>query len=217
MAPVVASGLVYVGQTRSILVALNAVTGVAHWSDDLTVPHEPINLGGAAIAGTGLYVNAGRYIYALNASTGTVCWVATAYGQGATSVPLLDSNALYETAVIGSPGPGFPFGCTVFALDARTGAQQWMTGMHGFIHVTPTSLVNGLLYMNGTQAQALRLDTGGAAWQYPAQEGQLNGVALLVIGGTAYVGLSDGMTHALNALDGTPRWSAVGVPLAAGA
>jgi hypothetical protein len=55
-------------------------------------------------------------------------------------------------------------------------------------------------------------------WQYPVQENQFNRVGLLVIGSTAYVGLADGTTHALGALDGTQRWSAaVGVPLAAGA
>jgi outer membrane protein assembly factor BamB len=219
MVPVVANGLIYVGQAPYILVALNAVTGAVHWSEHLAEYGlgGAVGVRGAVATGTGLYVNEGRYIYALNASTGALCWVAQSCGQGATSVPLLDGDRLYETCFYGSPGPGSPAGCGAFGLDAHTGVSRWMNSMDGFVHVTPTSLVNNLLYMNATQAQALRLESGTAAWQYPAQESQLNAVTLLVIGGTAYVGLADGMTHALNALDGTPRWSALGIPVAAGA
>jgi outer membrane protein assembly factor BamB len=167
--------------------------------------------------GSGLYVNAAHGIYALNASTGALCWVAPANGQFASSVPLLDGTAVYETTILGSPGPGFPFASSVYALNAHSGAQQWTTSLHGIVRVTPDALVNNLLYVGGSQAQALRLESGAARWQFPAQENQLNGGGPLVIGGTAYVGLADGMTHALNALDGTQRWSAVGVPLVAGA
>jgi outer membrane protein assembly factor BamB len=124
MVPVVANGLVYVGQSPSTLVALNAVTGAVHWSDDLAVQHEPSNLNSAVAAGTGLYVNAAHGIYALNASTGALCWVAPANGQFASSVPLLDGTAVYETSILGSPGPGFPFGGSVFAVDAHTGAAR---------------------------------------------------------------------------------------------
>ncbi|HEV2239163.1 MAG TPA: PQQ-binding-like beta-propeller repeat protein [Ktedonobacterales bacterium] len=100
----------------------------------------------------------------------------------------------------------------------ESGAARWSIAVHGFAQVSPASLVGGLLYVNATQAQALRPDTGAAAWRFPAQESQIDGVGLLVIGGTAYVGLADGTTHALGALDGAPRWiAAVGVPLAAGA
>jgi outer membrane protein assembly factor BamB len=217
MTPVAANGLVYVAESATTLVALNAVTGAVHWRADVGIEHYAIYLRGAVVAGSGLYVNGFHNIYALNASTGVVCWVAPSCGQGADSVPLLDGDALYETCFFGSPGPGSPAVCGVFAVDAHTGAARWTTTLHGFMHVTPASLVNNLLYINATQAQALRLDTGAAAWQYPAQENQINGVAMLVIGGTAYVGLEDGMTHALTALDGTPRWSATGIPLVAGA
>jgi outer membrane protein assembly factor BamB len=217
MAPVATNGLVYVAESATMLAALNMATGAARWRADLTAPYLAVNLNSAVVAGTGLYVNAGHSIYALSTSTGALCWVAPSCGQQATSVPLLDGDALYETCFGGAPGPGSPVACGAFAVNAHTGAARWTTWLHGFVHVTPTSLVNGLLYVNATQAQALRLESGVAAWQYPAQESQLNEVALLVIGGTAYVGLADGMTHALNALDGTPHWSAAGIPVAAGA
>jgi outer membrane protein assembly factor BamB len=207
MQPVVANGLVYAGETATRLVALNTDTGAVHWRAEVGIESFPIFLRSAVVAGTGLYVNASNKLYAFNASTGAVCWIAPANGQFASSVPLLDGDTLYETSFGGVPGPGSTAYCDVFAVDAHTGAQRWDFPAHGFVHVTPDSLVNGLLYVNATQAQALRPDTGAAAWRYPAQENQLNGVGLLVIGGTAYVGLEDGTLHALNAADGTPGWS----------
>jgi eukaryotic-like serine/threonine-protein kinase len=207
MAPTAANGLVYVAQTGTTLAALNATTGVVHWRDDFTTPYSQNGLGSAVAAGTGLYVNAFHTLFALNASTGALCWTAMSCGQLETSVPLLDGDLLYETCFGGSPGPGSPVFCSVHALDAHTGAERWTDGMHGFVHVTPASLVNGLLFVNATQAQALRPDTGAAAWRYPAKESQLAEVGLIVIGTVVYTALADGTVHALNAVDGTALWS----------
>jgi outer membrane protein assembly factor BamB len=212
MAPVVANGLVYVAQSATVLAALNTVTGAVHWRADLAAQYQPISLNSATATGTGLYVAAFHTIYALNASTGAVCWAANSCGQGETSDPLLDGDTLYETCFGGAPGPGSPVSCGVHALDAHTGDVRWTDSMHGFMHVTPASLVNGLLYVNATQAEALRPESGSAAWRYPAQESQIGEVGLVVIGGVAYTSLADGTVHALGAMDGASRWS---VPLGA--
>jgi outer membrane protein assembly factor BamB len=207
MAPVAANGLVYVAQSATTLAALNAATGAAHWHVDLAAQYQAISLNSAVVAGTGLYVNAGRNIYALNASTGALCWATTPCGQEATSVPLLDGDTLYETCFGGAPGPGSPVDCGLFVVDAHTGAARWTTGLHGFVQVTPASLVNGLLYVNATQAQALRPESGAAAWRFPARESQIGEVGLVVMAGVAYTSLEDGTVHALGAADGSPRWS----------
>jgi outer membrane protein assembly factor BamB len=208
MAPVATSGLVYVAESATTLAALNANTGAARWRADLTAPYLAINLNSAAVAGTGLYVNAGHSIYALNAGTGALCWVAPSCGQQATSVPLLDGDTLYETCFGGAPGPGSPVACAAFAVNAHTGAARWTTWLHGFVHVTPASLANGLLYVNATQAQALRPESGAVAWRSPAQESQLGEVGLVVAGGVVYTSLADGTVRALGASDGAPHWSA---------
>jgi outer membrane protein assembly factor BamB len=207
--PVVANGLVYVAASDSQLAALDAATGTVAWRFQTGDAQSSGALRGVTIAGTGAYVNAFRTVYAVNASSGALCWQGTSCGQGATTAPLLASSLLYAVCFYGDPGPGSAGpGCGVFTLDAGTGAARWTYNVTGFPSLTAQSLVGGVLYVGGTlQVAALNASNGAARWAFPAQPQPRQTFSLVaVVGSTAYAGGPNGSVYALNAGTGAVRW-----------
>jgi outer membrane protein assembly factor BamB len=210
--PAVANRLVYVAASASQLVSLDADTGAVRWRFDVDTYQQPVSLEGVTIAGTGAYVNAFHKIYALDTSSGALCWQATACGQGATTLPLLSGGLLYSGCFYGDPGPGSPGpGCAVFALDAGSGAAHWTFNVTGFPRLSPASLVGGSLFISGTlQVWAVNASTGVARWSFPAQPQSRQTASVIVVGTTAYTGTYDGSIYGLNADTGSVRWHAGG-------
>jgi outer membrane protein assembly factor BamB len=208
----VANGLIYgADQSGTDLVALDVSTRSVRWHFQTAVPFAPSGVGSVVIAGSGAYVEAGHFMYAVNATTGALCWQSTACGQSATSGPVLASGVLYAACFLGDPGPGSAGpGCGVFALDANTGAPRWTLWVTGFPQLSAASLVNGVLYVGGTlQVAAVNASSGTLRWNFPATpQPQQAFSQVSVVGSTAFARGPDGRVYALNIATGSPLWSA---------
>ncbi|HEX9056952.1 MAG TPA: PQQ-binding-like beta-propeller repeat protein [Ktedonobacterales bacterium] len=207
----VANGLIYGSdQNGTDLVALDISTRAVRWRFQTGSPFAPSGIESVSLAGSGAYVNAGHFMYALNASTGALCWQSTACGQIATSGPVLAGGALYATCFLGDPGPGSAGpGCGVFALDANTGISRWTLWVTGFPQINTGSLVNGTLYAGGLlQVAAVNASSGTIRWSFPATpQPRLAFSQASVVGSTVFAGGPDGRVYALNIATGAPIWS----------
>src|SRR5207248_2614681 len=109
--PLLANGLVYVGDWRGKVYALDAVTGRIRWS---------FQTGGAvkdAIALSGHRLFFGSYdrtFYALDAATGDVGWRFAANGPISGSATVIDGIVYFATLKQ-----------RTYGLDARTGHRVW--------------------------------------------------------------------------------------------
>ncbi len=207
----VANGFIYGSdQSGTALVALDTSTRAVRWRFQVELSTMPTAIGSVSLAGSGAYVDAGHFMYAVNASTGALCWQSTACGQSTTSGPVLAGGALYGTCFLGDPGPGSAGpGCGVFALDATTGVPRWTLWVTGFPHINTGSLVNGTLYVGGLlQVAAVNASSGTLRWSFPATpQPRLAFSQASVVGSTVFAGGPDGQVYALNSATGSPIWS----------
>ncbi len=178
--PAVADDTVYVGMigryntTTQItydppygVLALNATTGAERWfagTPDAPVAASPVYAAGL------LYVPAKNgYVYALDAATGDLRWMAAV--QAGVSSPAYHDGVLY----VGGGTSSFDNAGRVTALDALTGATMWTSLANGVVQSSLTYAAGYVLFAtnsaNGT-IYALDAQSGGLSWSYtpsPAQ------------------------------------------------
>ena len=91
-----------------------------------------------------------------------------------------------------------------FALDARTGALLWDSGLHT---ASSPAVVNGVVYTvsnTDNKVYALNAATGKPLWSYQASNNTFSSPALA--NGIVYIGASDGNVYSLNAATGDLLW-----------
>jgi len=133
----------------------------------------------------------GRYVYALNATTGEGVW---GYGDEAHTLPFSSPVVAKGIVYFGSQDNN------LYALDAKTGAFLWMYPTRGVV-LTPT-VADGVVYIGSgdNHVYALNAATGALIWQYATGVG----ASVAVANGVVYVG-SD-QIYALNASTGALIW-----------
>ena len=172
----------------------------------------------------------GRWVYALNASTGARIWQ---YGDGdhdtPYSSPAVANGIVYfgskegilyalnakTGALVWQYGPSaLSFTPTVangvvyagsqdtnlYALNAATGALIWHYTTGAAVDTSP-AVANGVVYVGSDHVYALKADTGAIIWVYPKAPRYSPSVA----GGKVYT-VSDQL-YALNATSGALVWS----------
>jgi outer membrane protein assembly factor BamB len=187
----VLNGTLYVACGRNAY-ALDAGTGNLIWqSQDIGV----VDNSQPAVANGKVYVGSeDGGLYALNASTGAVLWVAP-LGQ------VNSSPAVANDMVFVSAGP-------VFALNADTGTIIWSYSILGIycgnFRACGPSVANGLVYAldGGAGFYALNANTGGVVFDDLLYGGSSPAIA----NGVAYIGDGGGGINAVNASTGAFLW-----------
>ncbi|HZD61109.1 MAG TPA: PQQ-binding-like beta-propeller repeat protein, partial [Anaerolineae bacterium] len=197
--PVVADGVVYVGQvwhlynfgdyvgTRGQLQAISLSTGVPMWAvKDLLVCSTPMLSNGRIYFGT----QDGKF-YALSATDGSVIWSFDA-GSLPTAPTMLGDYIYFGT-----------FDGRLYALNAGTGEQRWM------LERPPNSLsapaiANNTLFVGGSELLAVDPSTGDVKWSFRDSLGPCS--APVVKGGSVFVSCPYTL-YCLNSGDGSIRWS----------
>ena len=139
------------------------------------------------------------YIYALNATTGSVIWQYAASSSGVESSPAVVDGVVYV---------GYLWdGCDgyVIALNATTGALIWRFAANSGIESSP-AILNGVVYIGSFYGYiyALNATNGILIWSYLTGGSTYSSPA--IVDGVLYQGACDGNVYALNADNGSLMW-----------
>jgi outer membrane protein assembly factor BamB len=196
--PLVAGGLVWIGDWTGDVSAYDVRTGRRRW-----VFHaEGAVKSSAALADGRLFVAtyAGR-LYALAAGTGAELWHASVQRQW------LRSGRFYSTPSV-AHGRVY-LGATdgkVYAYGARSGRLLWSFSTGAYVYGSPATW-HDLVLVGSYDRHFYALDaaTGAVRWSFDAH-GRISGGAS-VLGGTVYVSTLEQRTYALDARTGKQLWS----------
>jgi outer membrane protein assembly factor BamB len=196
--PLVANGLVYVGDWHGRVVALDAATGALRWS---------FATGGkvksaAALEGNRLVIGSyDGHVYALNARTGALLWRASGQERFGSSGHFYATAALaFGRVYIGSTDG------KVYSFGAQSGQLRWSQSTGGYVYASP-AVWRQLVLVGSYSGSFYALDaaTGAERWRFRA-DGPISGSAV-VIGDVVYVSTLARRTYALDAATGKLLWT----------
>jgi outer membrane protein assembly factor BamB len=196
--PLVVDGVVYVGDWRGRVYALDAVTGRVRW----TFQGKGRIKGGIARSGNRLYVGTyDGYVYALRATTGKVVWRTRSQdrlgGRGQFySTPAIAYGRVYIGSTDGK----------VYSFGAASGKLRWSQGTGGYVYGSP-AVWRKTVYVGSYSGRFYALDaaTGDIRWRFDA-DGHISGSAT-VLDGVVYFSTFEEKTFALAARTGTLLWT----------
>jgi len=189
--PAVADGVVYV-YGSSIVYALNAATGSQEWISVIT---QLIDGSSPAVADGLIYIGDGLgQVYALSTAGAETEWERTLASPNEDSSPAVAGGTLYIRS-----------GDNVYALNAATGATDWIYPTDGAIQSSP-AVANGIVYIGSDDGSlyALNAATGERLWSFFT--GDTGETSPAVANGMVYTGY-----RGLYAF-GLPGGTAEGVP-----
>ena len=208
-APLVSSGMLYVGTSDGALIAMDMQTGVEKWryTGRGVVAQSPIAAGDMIV-----FSNEADQVVAVDAATGKFKW------QYKAETP--DEFTLRGHAGVTSDGDmlytGFSNG-TLVALRRETGSVAWSTSLKAdaekFVDVDATPIVIGdRVYASSSSGGVFAVDklTGLVRWRVPFWDAALpsstgNVGGLTTDGKTLYVSVADLGTYAID-LAGNVLW-----------
>jgi outer membrane protein assembly factor BamB len=196
--PLVANGLVYVGDWRGDVYALDEHHGKVRWRFHTGGEVK----GGVALAAGKVFVGSyDGHVYALDARTGKLVWRASAQPRlGHTgrfySTPAVAYGRVYIGATDGK----------VYSFGATTGKLRWSRHTGGFVYASP-AVTGGLVYAGSYSHDFLAFDaaTGKVRWRFHAN-GPISGSAT-VIDGVVFFATLRRKTYALDARSGKLLWT----------
>jgi outer membrane protein assembly factor BamB len=196
--PLVAGGLVYVGDWDGRVLALDARTGRRRWEYRTGGAVK----GSAALADGKLVIGAydGR-LYALAARSGRLLWRASSQPRLGSSGRFYSTPALaYGRAFIGSTDG------KVYAYGLSSGRLLWSTTTGGYVYSSP-AVWRGRVLIGSYDGHFYALDaaTGAVRWRFRAN-GPISGSAT-VLGRVVYFSTLAERTYALDAATGRPLWT----------
>jgi outer membrane protein assembly factor BamB len=195
--PVVANGLVYVGDWRGTVHAFTARRGRTRWTfttgDDVK--------GGVAVSGRRLYVGSyDGHLYALDARTGRRLWRGSAQERfGGRGNFYATPAAAYGRVYIGNTDG------KVYSFGATTGKVRWSHHTGSYVY-SSAAVWRERVYAGSHDKNLYCFDaaTGRVRWRFRAN-GKISG-APTVINGLVYFSTVKGRTYALDARNARLRW-----------
>lgn len=215
--PVVADGAIYSAVAYGAIAAWDERDGHTLWVSQFAPAAEtaqaanPLYSAGMPLpvaTRSAIYASAGRSVYALRVSDGSVLWRLPNAPEGtAYSAPVVAANTVFMADADG----------TVYAIDPETGAIRWRSAGRSNVREDLRShvVVRGqTVYVasQGSLVRALNIKTGVQLWRYQTHnEDEIVGGPigpLAVEGGRVYLGsLSFGL-YVLDAATGRELWRA---------
>lgn len=195
--PLVAGGLVVVGDWRGDVTALDRRTGRVRWRSRTGGRVK----GAVAQSGRRLFVGAydGR-LYSFALGTGRQLWAS------GSQAGLTGRGTFYATPAVayGRVYIGSTDG-KVYSFGATSGDLIWSHGTGGYVYSSP-AVSRGLVYAGSYSGRLFAFDaaTGDVAWEAETG-GEVSG-APTVLAGLVYVATLAGRTLAFDARTGRPSW-----------
>ena len=196
--PLVADGLVYVGDWSGRVTALDVHTGATRWA---------FRTGGAvkssaALGGGRIFIGSyDGHVYALHARTGRLVWRASSQPRlGSHGSFYSTPTAEYDRVYIGSTDG------KVYSFGAETGRLRWSRSTGSYVYASPA--VWRQLVLVGSYDHvfyAFDAATGAVRWSFPAND-RISGAAS-VIDGVVYFSTFAHRTYALAAATGRLLWT----------
>lgn len=194
--PVVQDDSVYVGDSDHVY-SLSTADGSKVWQRELP---DATSISGLTVTDDAVYVGSiNSHVYSLSRSDGSVNW--RTWQQGTVfEQPAVSDGTVYAA---GEQEPG-----AVYAFDAADGAEQWGVEVDREIMAAPT-VVDGTVYVAGV---ALSATDGGEVWRSPVGKplegpGRKVKTKPVVVDGLVLLGSNDNFLYALDASDGSQRWT----------
>ncbi|HJT59580.1 MAG TPA: PQQ-binding-like beta-propeller repeat protein [Ktedonobacteraceae bacterium] len=135
-------------------------------------------------------------LYAIDAATGTRLWKTSGI-NGYQSSPAVANGVVYISEATNN----------LVAIDAATGAKLWTYDVGRFLSASPV-VANGLVYIGSFGDEepfdAIDAVTGKTRWTYPMSS-VFSSPA--VANGIVYVADGNGIVYALDAANGSERWT----------
>lgn len=221
--PVVSGGIAYLGSGDNKFHALKTATGAAVWT---SATRGAVHSSPAVADGTVYFGDTSGTFYALDAATGAEKWMFVAPGERRFGAKGLhgaqpadryfadDWDFFLSSPVVGGGLVYFGSGNgRVYALDQKTGKEQWSFKTGEVVHGSP-ALAQGNLYFGGWDGVLHCVDaaTGASKWRFqtgldPVYHNQVGlQAAPVVVGNTVYLGCRDANVYALDASDGRELW-----------
>jgi outer membrane protein assembly factor BamB len=196
--PLVAGGLVYVGDWDGRVWALEARTGRTRWMRRVG----GMIKGSVALAGGRVYVGSyDGHVYALGARGGHLFWQASSQPRLGSLGTFYSTPALaYGRVYIGSTDG------KVYSYGATSGKLRWSHRTGGYVYASP-AVWRGLVLVGSYDHgfYALGAATGDVRWRFRAN-GPISGSAT-VLAGVVYFSTFNLRTYALDARTGREIWS----------
>jgi outer membrane protein assembly factor BamB len=196
--PLVAGGLVYIGDWNGWVYALDAKTGREVWRFRTGGEVK----GAFALSGRRLYVGSyDHHLYALSARTGRLLWRGSAQERlGGLGTFYSTPAAAYGRVYIGSTDG------KVYSFGATTGELRWSQSTGGYVYGSP-AIWNKRVLVGSYSGRFYSLDaaTGDIQWRFQA-DGPISGSAT-VLGNVVYFSTLEGRTYALDPRTGRRLWS----------
>jgi outer membrane protein assembly factor BamB len=195
--PLVANGLVYVGDWTGKVYALSAATGRTVWSYQTGDKVKD----GIALAGKHVYFGSyDSHVYALNARTGKLFWRSSAQERlGPTGTFYSTPAVAYDRVYIGgTDGKMYSYGAT-------SGKLRWSHGTGDYVYASP-AVWNRRVFAGSYNGDFYCFDaaTGDVCWKFKSN-GPISG-SPVVINGIVYFATLKGWSYGLDARTGKPRW-----------
>jgi len=196
--PLVVDGLVYVGDWRGRVYALDAATGRVRW----TFQGKGRVKGAVARSGNRLYVGTYEgYLYALRADTGKQVWRTKSQDRlGGRGYFYSTPTVAYGRVYIGSTDG------KIYSFGAATGKLRWSQGTGGYVYGSP-AVWRKTVYAGSYSGRFYALDaaTGDVRWRFRAN-GDISGSAT-VLNRVVYFSTFKERTYALDARTGKQLWT----------
>jgi len=197
--PLLAHGLVYVGNWNGQELALDAKTGKLRWSFQAGGKIK----GSAALAGPDVVFGSyDGHVYALNALSGKEVWRASAQPDLTGSVGTFYATpaVAYGRVYIGNTDG------KIYAYGASTGDLLWSHGTGGYVY-SSAAIADERVYAGSYDGTfyCLSAATGEAAWIFHAN-GPISG-APTILDGVVYFSTFARRTYGLDARTGRLLWS----------
>jgi outer membrane protein assembly factor BamB len=196
--PLVANGLVYVGDWNGKVYALSAATGRTVWTYQTGDKVKD----GVALSGNRVFVGSyDSHVYALNARTGKLIWRAGAQERLGSRGTFYSTPAVaYGRVYIGSTDG------KVYSFGATSGKLRWSRSTGGYVYASPAIWQRLVLVGSyGGDFYALDAATGDVRWRFHAN-GPISGSAT-VLNGIVYFATLNRRTYALDARTGRQLWT----------
>jgi outer membrane protein assembly factor BamB len=203
--PAIAQGRIFQFADDAHLVARDLDTGKKRWERKLgslsaSTPALEDGRVWVTVLETAKGTGKGRVV-CLRFRDGKILWSKTLSSRSESS-PLLHNGRLFFGTENG----------TLYALDARSGKQDWTYRAGGAIKGSPTLSDDGVLYFGayGGTVHAVRARDGKRIWSKSAAGGLRGGnfyATAAVAWGRVYIGATDGRAYSLSAKDGRVAWA----------
>ena len=196
-AVVLSDGVVYFGDGKGIVYALDAETGRPKW----TAPFKTAARIWSSVIVDDKNVYAAsqdHFLYAIDKVSGNLVWKFP--GDGTDIDALVGSPTVHDgTVYVGS------FGSMLYAVDAQTGKLKWSFKADGAVWDGP-AVVDGTVYFGDRAGNVYALDAAGQNKKWSAKvEGGVK-MTPLVDNGIVYVGTEGNRMYAFRASNGQMIW-----------